>query len=251
MGKKREMGKKMWLGAVLVISLMLFQGPALGADDGITMPSTLDFGEVDVGATKSANLGITHSAEVDVKVEVTLLGACPDFSAADVPEIIIPPGQTGNVEIFYTPSEPGYCEDTGTLVFSWRTPFGWAQIGTRTVVLSGTGLAAPEPQGEPSVDLGSVIAFFDQAVAQKKIRGKGKRQFARWRLNMVRRLLVIADREIQRGKTGKAVKLLKIVQKKIDGKNKPRRKKDFVKGEALSELAEMIDQVILDLEYEA
>ncbi|MBW1944040.1 MAG: hypothetical protein JRJ51_14570 [Deltaproteobacteria bacterium] len=248
MERKNEMMKKMWLGAVLIISIMLFQGPALAADDTIILPNEIPFGDVQVGQVMTAELVIAHTASSQVEAVVALSGTCSDFSLGAVPSpFIIPAGANASVIITYAPTGGGFCSDTVDLQFFWITPFGKTDLGTRTVTVTGNGVVPEEPE-EPAADMGSVLEFFDKSVAEKTIKGKGRRKFAKFRIKMLRHMLVIADRKIQKGKIKKAQKLLKAVYKKIDGKRGRKWNKDLAKGEALSELAEMVAQVIDDLE---
>lgn len=246
--ESKKSTKNMWLGAVLMISIIFFQGPALAADDGITLPSQIPFGDVEVGQTKTAELVIAHTADSNVQVDITLEGTCTDFSLG-VSSITIPPATDGSVIIAYAPTEAGPCGDTVKLAFSLVTPFGGILIGNREVTVSGTGLAVEEPE-EPAVDIKSILEFFDKSVAENQLKGKGRKRIAKFRIKMIRHLLVQADRKLQRGQTKKAHKILKVVYHKIDGKNKPRFNKDLARGAALSELADMVAQAIENLELE-
>lgn len=246
MESKKEIMKKRWLGAVLVISLILFLGPAYAADDDIILPDEIPFGDVLVGQVKTAELGIVSNAGAQVEAVLTLSGTCVDFSIdPGSSPLIMSSGATATVIINYAPSEEGPCSDTVNIHFTMITPFGGVDMGTRAVSVTGNGVVPEEPE-EPVADMDSVLEFFDKSVKEKTIKGNGRRKFAKWRLKMLRRMLVMADRKIQRGKAKRARRLLKVVYKKIDGRGS-RWNKDFAKGEALPELAEMVAQVIDDL----
>ena len=137
MERKNEMMKKMWQGAVLIISIMLFQGPALAADDTIILPNEIPFGDVEVGQVMTAELVIAHTANTNVEAEITLLGTCTDFSLDGVPSpLVIPAGTSASVIITYAPTEAGFCSDTVDLRFFWFAPFGRVVLGTRTVTVT-------------------------------------------------------------------------------------------------------------------
>jgi len=237
----------MWLGAVLVAMIALFQGPVFAQE--VSLPESIDFGQVNVGEVKTAELVITHTANTQVRAEITFNSGCSDLSLVNTSNpLIIPAGQTGSVFVQYVPTEGGPCTTTMEIMFWWVQPFGEVPLGdTPTIVtITGEGLAPEEPE-IPVADMESIMAYFDASVADGTLKGQGHRKFAKFRLKMLRKLLVIADRRIEQGRTEQACRMLNLVLKKIDGKSGHKWKKDMVKGPATPELANMVSQMITEL----
>ena len=247
MKTRKDCRNMFFVGAALMISIMLLPGPVL-AEDVIILPNEISFGEVEVGRQKTAELVISHTANSQVEAAISFSSTCPDFSLGATPNpLIIPAGANASVIITYSPTEAGFCSGTMGLKFVWITPFGRTDLGSKTVSVTGTGLAPPEEPEEPPPTMESLLQFFDASVAAKTIKGKGRKNAADRRLKALRKMLEIADRRIQDEEVEKACRLLNAVYKKIDGKHRPKSASDFAKGEALPQLADMVAQVMADL----
>ena len=103
------------------------------------------------------------------------------------------------------------------------------------------------PISETSIE--SILEFFDEFVADGTINGRGKKTWhANLRLEIMRWMLENADRFIKRDKIKRACKALERAYKRCDGENYP---PDFVVGESVPELADMIDELMISLECES
>ena len=241
--EKRKNCRRMFLvGAVLMVSIIMFTGPAFAGV--VSLPSLIDFGEVDVGVEKSAELVISHTASAgEVVGQITLTSDCP-YLSLDATSVTMQAGETGSVFVYFKPTQAGQCEGTMTLQFTWYSPLGNLDLGTQTVTVKGS---APEEPGPAPVDMGSILDFFDTSVSVINPGDKGRKRAANTRLKDIRRMLVMADTWIQNGEEEKACRILNVVRKKIDRKNKPGSAWDDAKGEALAQLDDMVSQVMADL----
>ena len=246
MEKGKNCRKMFVVGAALMISIIMLAGPVFAVED-VILPDEIAFGEVEVGQVKTAELVISHTANSQVVAAISFSSTCPDLSLGAT-SLTIPAGQTGSVIVTYSPSEAGPCTGTMELQFTWIQPFGSVDLGTKTVTVTGTGLAPKESEPQ-AVDIESILEFFDASVAAKAIKGKGKGRHhaAERRLEALRRMLEMADEEIQNGRLEQACRLLNVVYKKIDGEHRPLSAADFAIGEALPQMADMVAQVMEDL----
>jgi hypothetical protein len=98
-----------------------------------------------------------------------------------------------------------------------------------------------EVVSEPSLD--GILVFFDEAVANGTLEGNAKKWWvADKKLDKMRKLLKTAKCRIKQDKIKAACKKLDKAYLRCDGEPGP---KDYVKGEATAELADMINEVIL------
>jgi len=243
MRNRKNFKRLLLAGAALVVPIMMFTGPVFAAE--VSLPDKIDFGEVDVGMQKSAELVITHTAPSQVVAQISLSSdSCPALTLGAT-SLTIPAGQPGSVFVYFTPTQGGLCEGTMSLHFTWIVPPFNQDLGTKTVIVTGTGVAV-EPEPGP-VDMGSILEFFDTSVSVKNPDHKGRDRAANQRLKDLRRMLVKADALIQNGEVEKACRTLNVVRKKIEMKHRPGSLWDDVKGEVLSQLDDMVAQVMADL----
>jgi len=88
------------------------------------------------------------------------------------------------------------------------------------------------------VEIDIILAFFDQHVDDGDLYGRGRGWLAKLRLCIMREMLVIAGEFIERDMMKAACFTLQRAYKRCDGDRWPLR--DFVVGDAVPELAEMI-----------
>lgn len=98
------------------------------------------------------------------------------------------------------------------------------------------------PISEPTIE--AILAFFDESVEDGTLEGRGRGWFAKLRLLLMRTMLVIAGEFIEQGEVDKACWVLQRAHKRCDGEPWPR---DFVVGEAVPVLADMIDTLMESL----
>ena len=101
-----------------------------------------DFGEVEIGSTKTTPVSITNTGPGPVKITLEFDNtACTDFSVVSAPELDIPPLGTIEIEVGFTPLKIGSCSNTLTVEDSSTLP--------NSVNLTGTGIEAISDQPEP------------------------------------------------------------------------------------------------------
>lgn len=236
--------KRFFTVAALVISIVLLQGAGL-AEDVIILPDEIAFEDVEVGLKKAQALVIAHKANTEVEAAITLTGTCPDFSLGETPNpLVIPSSANASTVILYAPSRPGLCSGTIRMRFTWITPFKRIDLGTRTVSVTGNGVAP----GEKALNMRSILRFFDASVTAKSLQGtgRGRGDSPVRRLEALRGLLEEADNQIRKGDVEEACNILNGVSRKIDGRGRPDSAPDFASGDALPELADMVDRVMAD-----
>ena len=96
----------------------------------------------------------------------------------------------------------------------------------------------------PSEQIGNILAFFDASVDEGTIVGDGPGNSAEKRLNALRNMIEAASDLIEVGLFEEACQQLLDVYRRMDGQPSP---PDFVKGEAVPELAAMIQELMTSL----
>ena len=124
--------------------------------------------------------------------------------------------------------------------------YTYADEGIYTVSLTVSGPAGSDSEvktgyitvSEPDVTIEAILDFFDDSVADGSLIGVGQNPwFAKLRLYLMREMLVIAKELIEQEKTDWANFILCRAVLRCDSDNRP---PDFVKGEAVYELNDMI-----------
>jgi hypothetical protein len=125
--------------------------------------------------------------------------------------------------------------DIGSIVLSADTSSTMDLIGIDDIRFAAAEPAAPE------VTADGLLQFFDDAVAAGRLQGTGRfKWYADLQLWLTRKTLASAVKAAQIGHPRRADSKLRNVQRRCDGNRRP---KDFVKGAAVAELAEMIEVV--------
>ena len=146
--------------------------------------------------------------------------------------LTLDPNTAVDIEILYTPVVEGLAEATFT-VFSDDPNDPYV-----TVNLIGEGMPvilSPEEQ------ITQILDFYDQAVEEGSIEGVGNKKFAKNKARVFGKMLTFIERMIDRERERPAVKVLEMIEKKCDGKKRP---KDFIEGPAVEELNTMINELI-------
>ena len=205
--------------------------------------SGYDFGEVEVGTSKTTPVTITNLDDASTTITNFVFAemTCRDFSIVhDSGYITISPNASIEVEVVYTPSALGPCSDI--LTISNGTPF------PNLVTFSGTGVEAVQEEPEPfsarkqaSAQIAETINFMKSGLSEGSLVGTGKGKSAEERLKAFNKMLVMAAHMIENGKIEEARNKLITIHKKIDGKPEPN---DFVQGNAAAELASQIQSLI-------
>jgi hypothetical protein len=231
----------------------------------------VDFGEVVEGTKNSATFYISNpdiSSRITLD-DVTLESTCGFSITSVVPEITeygIPLSSNPiEIHIDYIPLSLGECQ--GSLsIFTTKIIFttnNWtSQRDEVELILSGTGIKA-EITVDPILEFvnacvadGSLIGYVPNKSHKKRsaykiTKGDESDKLVENRLNAFRNMIETAGELIDSGKIDEACGQLKAVYKKIkidDGLNTAGSSNFFVKGDASSELADYVKQLMAKLE---
>jgi len=213
-------------------------------------PESWYFGKVELGSTSEATVTISTSSTENVTLTSLWLQYGTQFQVVtEVPQqgIVLPPNQTVEIEIAYTPTIVDTVTDT--LYIHTNNPF----IGRGIIQLSGTGYNS-------KIKIGDILEFFDTAVAagslqgdeggklsdhlsdnkssytqKAKNAGKDNRSVDN-RLKAFRNMIKSVDNLVQDENITGACEQMIDVYRKTDGQSPP----DFVTGVAKEDLADMI-----------
>lgn len=222
--------------AAMLLALVVPLGAV--ANPGIVVvPVQHDFGEVEVGALASTQIEIGNDWWGSLSIfSINLLqGAGTDFSLVNPPSsgTVIQPGSSLVFGVEFSPTTEGLA--TAIVEIQWTN----GESGTSIVELSGTGIATTGP-----VTIEDILAFFDAGVEAGTIEGKGCGHSGRAHLKVFKfKLLMVAfflDKGWERG----ACKLLWHAYDRSDGQRHP---KDWIEGQDVDRLNEMILLLLSDM----
>jgi len=231
--------RKQLLVTASVVFVVLVGIAPLHAQDANIGPCELDFGDVAVGDTATLRLTIASndwqsSLQIDSIQIIDDPASVFEITNIDPDSFPIYLGgeQTVRVDVTFAPS----VSDTfnGVLLIN-SNDHDEPEI---EVTLAGQGFETDEPTPGELID--ETIAFFDMSVDDGMLYGRRYGWFARLRLCFMRKMLVIADEFIAQDRINAACFILKRAYKRCDEAPWP---PDFVVGEAVSDLAGMIDEV--------
>ncbi len=138
--------------------------------------------------------------------------------------------------------------DIGSIVLSADTTATMDLIGIDDIRFAAAEPAEEEVE-EVEVTADRLLEFFDEAAAAGRLHGNSRfKWYSKLRLWMTRKMIASAVKAADRGKTRKANTKLKRVYRRCDGKRRP---KDFVSGEAVADLAKMIQEVRASLDRDS
>lgn len=113
-------------------------GPFQVLAPGITLPSAVDFGSIEVGKTNTRTITLLNSGTTSLKVGSAAVSGPFTIAADECSGKKIGAGHPCDIQVTFTPGGVG--AQTGALVVKTD-----GEIGDRTVALTGTGVAAPVP----------------------------------------------------------------------------------------------------------
>lgn len=252
---RTSIGSAWSAGAIIPLATASNEAPSISADDltlyymsidqlGIDVsPYSYDFGDVEVGDSRTVVVTISNVGDVDLTV-LDLgfeIGSSLDYSitSAPVPPVILLPQETEDVEIAYAPSAVGFTE----LFFEVSSDDPDEPVVQ--IYLSGAGIQTELP---PDQAIAAIIEFFDQSVADGTLTGTGRfPRMERRRLRAMRNILRAAGNLINGGYYRGARMLLRVAARRSDGFRRPI---DFVEGPATSELSAKIQDLLTALATE-
>jgi ribosomal protein S20 len=241
---------------VVLIGSFIVSSFLVSPSDAAVSQNDYDFGDVEVGVTKTTVVSITNPGNTTITISGVLFEKnCGDFNvAAGAAGGTIGPNDTLAVEIVYTPSSPGTCSDKLNI---FRADPG---IWPRTVSFIGKGVT-PDPEapdfaeleepdsleaaaGDLLAQIKDINAFITDSISSGTLKGMGKGKRAKRHLKSFRKEMKKVAHLIKNGKLEKACRKLTKVYKKIDGRCKS---KDCVTRGVADELAAAIQALIENL----
>ncbi|UCH66126.1 MAG: choice-of-anchor D domain-containing protein [Ignavibacterium sp.] len=219
---------------ILIFMPLLFSPALVFADPYIeVVPLQHDFGDVEVGDYSHTIITIMNINGHDLVIYDFRMQGSADFSITSAPTtpVIVMSGGLTEVEVTFSPSAAGY--SSAVLEIESNDP-------TRplvSVLFGGAGVASQPPP----VTIEDILAFFDESVDAGTLEGRGHHPFVKnARLKVMRGILMLASRFIDRDKITQACRALIRAFRRCDGNPLP---SDFVIGDAVVELANMIQEL--------
>ena len=163
-----------------IISFLFFANITYGSVD----MDVGGFGEVVIGTASTKVITITNLDQSNsVMINFMLSGAECGFSVLAQQGMMVDPGQTAKVEVHYQPQSEGTC--TGKLNIFYSAGV-WEEL-----TLSGTGIeeAPPEEPKVEEISMKMVLKYFDDAVRNENLTGRGHGKSDKRRLRALRRSL--------------------------------------------------------------
>ena len=190
---------------------------------------------MELGTSRTVIVTISNVGNGDLTVSG--IGLETDFAITSAPAsaIVVEPSQTVDVEITYTPSVLGH--NSAVMKINSDDP----DESIVEVTLSAVGVEIPPP---PSEQIANILAFFDTSVDDGSLVGDGPGNSAEKRLNALRNMVEAAGSLIDDELSEEACQQLLDVYRRMDRQLKP---PDFVTGEAVTELATMIQDLMTTL----
>ncbi|MCI5194458.1 MAG: choice-of-anchor D domain-containing protein [Candidatus Electrothrix sp. AU1_5] len=195
-----------------------------------------DFGEVELGSPSTMFVNIANTGGSTLTVSNIFL----NDSSTSNPFVVTPPslpvtlsgGQSIDVEVSYNPSI--FAAQSETLSIESDDP----DEAVVEVALSGMGVASDNP----SEAIQDILQAIEASVANGTLSGVGSGNSAENKLNAIKNMLESAGDLIDSEDLAKAGEQLESICKKVDGQPTP---PDFLGGDALDEIAEVICQMSL------
>jgi len=225
-------------GVVLIFVIGL-SAPAHADSDILVTPLEYDFGEVEVDDSNITTITIDNFNGHPLVINDIAMASGSSLDFAIITDLQFPIVLDSDdqllVDVVFSPSSEGPSA-AGMEIFSSDPDEGLV-----VVEFSGVGIAAP---GEP-VTIDDILDFFDASVNAETLEGRGRGWLAKLRLCIMRGMLVIAGEFIENEQTNYACYMQKRAYKRCDGQRRPY---DFIIGESVPELANMISDLMCSLD---
>jgi hypothetical protein len=223
--------------AVVAIVFIPLHGNGDPGSQLIADPTSLDFGEVEVGQTniQTVTLAVSNGVPVFVNGLDLQSGSSSDFQVILPPlPFSVDPGYSIQVMVAFSPSSEGEAADILEIHSN-------ADNQLITVNLSGVGTAsAPQP-----ITIEDILQFFDAGVEAETIAGTGRADAAKTNhLKVFKFKLLMVAFFLEQGLDPEACTLLWHAYERCDGQHPL---KDFIEGQDVPELNAMTLELIDDL----
>jgi hypothetical protein len=229
--KRRSLISQCVLFAILLIGATVSIPTVAAGSYLVVVPNAHDFGEVEIGSSSTTIIIMLNTNGHPIEFyDISLkAGSSDDFYI--VSDLVFPfkvdPTYSFDVEIAFSPTSEGASVAVLQIISDADNPLV-------EVDLVGVGVTQ-EPS--PSEQIAAILAFFDEAVQDGALIGRGPAGVADWRLNRLRTMLTRAQFLIDRGWFRLACWQLARAYGRTDGQPFPR---DYTEGESAVELANMI-----------
>ncbi len=211
-----------------------------GEPDINVVPLSHDFGQIEVGSSQTVVITIHNEGDSAITIVNATFQASSssDYSITSFffPPVFFSAGGLFNLEITFAPSADGPSQ--AILEIENSDP----DEPLVQVVLTGEGTGG---ETTPPEQIEQINDFVKTSVDDRTLVGKGTGSSARNRLRTFAKKLQIVESLIEDELFSEACTLLKSLYKHCDGLDKP---KDFVEGDARSELAAKIEELITALD---
>lgn len=204
----------------------------------IVSPLKWDYGEVAIGESPTCVVTIMNVESEDLEVySVTFPDGSADFTITDAPAapFTIPPGESRDIQITFTPSTEDYVERIMSIE---------SNDAVRPIIevkLSGAGVVVSIP---PVQQIEVISEFFNLSIENGTLLGYGPSNSPEKRLKALRNMMKAVSDLISLEYYAQAAEQLGSIAKKTDGEKRP---PDFVIGEAVATLNAKIESLIADL----
>jgi hypothetical protein len=214
--------------ALAIVVVFIFGLPSQVLAHLEVFPTEHDFGDVEVGNSRSTSVTLMNLGDAEVGLD-TALRCSADFAIVSTVPANISPGGIVDIEVVFTPSATGFVA---------------ADPLINGVAVTALGLlgVANEPPPPPSIV--EILAFFDASVADGSLVGDGPAKSADGRRNALRNMLEATCDLIKDGNIADACKQLMDSYQRCDGLPRP---PEFVAGPAAPAITEMIFDLMISL----
>lgn len=209
-----------------------------------------DFGNVELGSTQTTLVSISNLDNLTVVLTGITFArdGCSDFSVVKLPEsMAIPPNESVNFEIGYSPSFIGECSATLRI-------YNGSPMPSNEITFTGAGVEQkPEPPEPENISqlllekLQKIIDYTNESYTYQAFRSYEQGKLSERRLKAFKKMLVVSYHLIENGHFEAAHNKLKEIYKKADGKPESN---DFVSSEKAAQLALMIHDLIASFDFE-
>jgi hypothetical protein len=236
----------------LPILLTIFSIVILSPDfsDATIHTQGYDFGDVELGSTQTTLVSISNLDNLTVVLTGVTFArdGCSDFSVVKLPEsMAIPPNESVNFEIGYSPSYIGECSATLRI-------YNGSPMPSNEVTFTGAGVEQkPEPPEPENISqlllekLQKIIDYTNESYTYQAFRSYEQDKLSERRLKAFKKMLVVSYHLIENGHFEAAHNKLREICKKVDGKPKSN---DFVPSDNAAHLALMIHDLIASFDFQ-
>ena len=219
----------------------VFFGTGDSAADIEVSPAEVNFGDVEVGDSRSAMVTISNAGLVDLTVSGLSLQSGADYAITSSPglPLVLPIGGFADVTVTFTPLSTG-ARPTDFLEIISNDPID----GLVSVPLDGVGVVLDVP---PSEQISNIITVIEEGIGAGTIIPEGPGQSGAGRLGAFINMLEAADDLIADGLIAEACQQLLDAFQRTDGLSGRGNPPDFISGPDAALVSSLIQDLRTDL----